>query len=66
MAVSLNKLAENVAKVEKGKKEVNVAQIKNVLGALGIHLRTLSAEDAAEVLRTLVCRAGKKSRAVNR
>lgn len=50
MAINLNEFAVSIAKKEGGKKQVNIAQIKEVLK---IVLNKLRREKASEVLKLL-------------
>lgn len=61
MKVNLNELAAELAKMdEPARLNVDVAQAKAVLGALGRELRGMSPDQCTAVVAAIVCRAGKR------
>jgi hypothetical protein len=57
--MNLNQLAESICKLEDGKKEVNIAQVKDCIAALGTILRGMSFWKAFLVFLAIRNRAGK-------
>ena len=62
MTVNLNRLANELCDIEDGKTDLTVAQIKDVLAALGERWRSLPTEQASAEFAAIVARAGLKSK----
>lgn len=58
MSVNLNDLAVELAREEKGDKQVSIAQIKEILGILGRRWRSLSFAERSEEFWAIYERAG--------
>ena len=57
--MNLNELAKEITKREKGKVQVNIAQVKEILCVLGEILEEASPDEAMEILHRLI-NAGKR------
>lgn len=62
MTINLNKLAVAICEKEGGKANLTIAQVKDVLAAMGEHWRTVAPEVAASEYAAIVERAGLKSK----
>lgn len=60
MKINLHALAAVIAVREGGKQNITIAQIKDVLAALGNHLRALGWRRAFWVCWEIYCRAGRR------
>lgn len=58
MRINLNKMANELTELEGGNVNLTVAQVKDVLAALGDRWRTVSPEQAASEYAAIVERAG--------
>ena len=58
MRINLNKLANELTELEGGNVNLTVAQVKDVIAALGDRWRTVSPEQAASEYAAIVERAG--------
>lgn len=61
MKVNLNTLANEITDAEQGKVNLTVAQVKDVIAALGHRWRDLPAPQAAAEFAAITERAGKSS-----
>ncbi len=62
MTVNLNKLADALTDLEGGKTNLTIAQVKDVIAALGEHWRGVLPEQAAAEFAAIIAKAGLRSK----